>query len=138
MKTIFVILLLLIFQNVYPQTGELSIIITGVKPVIGNINLGLYNNASDFPKEEKEYKNIIFKADSSVVSYSLEIPQGEYAIAVFHDKNADDKCNRSLLGFPTEGYGFSNNVRPRFSAPSFEKTKFNVGESKTITIALIY
>jgi uncharacterized protein (DUF2141 family) len=43
-------------------------------------------------------------------------------VVVYHDKNADGKCNR-FLGIPTEDVGFSNNIRPKFSAPDFDDNK---------------
>ena len=66
------------------------------------------------------------------------IPQGDYAIALFHDRNSDGKCNRNLLGIPTEGYGFSNNVLPILRTPSFDKTKFKVDTKVSISISMVY
>ena len=36
-----------------------------------------------------------------------------------------------FLGRPKEGYGFSNNVKPRFKAPGFEEAKFPLGGRET-------
>ena len=30
-------------------------------------------------------------------------------MAIYHDANGDHDFNRSLVGLPTEGFGFSNN-----------------------------
>jgi uncharacterized protein (DUF2141 family) len=63
---------------------------------------------------------------------------GRYALVMFHDANADGELNVGPLG-PKEGYGFSNNLRPFFSAPSLESALFPVGAGDThIIIRLRY
>lgn len=139
MKVFYLTLLLFSFQFGISQTGNLKVTIPNIEVVQGTIQIGLYNNADNFPKEEMEYKLVIVKVDAKEVSYTFQnLPQGEYAVALFHDENKDDICNRNFFGIPKEGYGFSNNIKPIISAPSFNETKFELNESKLVTIALIY
>lgn len=139
MRTILFIAYLFSSLTVCGHDTELSIKITNIKNIEGKVDIGIYNYGENFPKVGKDYKNIILDVDSSTVIYKIDnLPEGEYAIAVFHDKNSDGVCNKNFLGIPTEGYGFSNNVKPLFSAPSFDKTKFTLKGSVTITISLIY
>jgi uncharacterized protein (DUF2141 family) len=42
--------------------------------------------------------------------------------------------DKNLVGVPTEKYGFSNNARETFSAPSFESASVKVEGEKTIWI----
>ena len=64
---------------------------------------------------------------------------GTYAVAVYHDENDNHHFDRTLLGLPAEGYGFSNNVKPLFGLPSFASVTFPVGPTQTrIGITLIY
>jgi len=65
-----------------------------------------------------------------------DLPKGDYAISMYHDKNADGKCNLNFLGVPTEPYGFSNNFRPKFSAPTFTDCQFNLNTNETLKIKL--
>ncbi len=51
---------------------------------------------------------------------------GVYAIAVYHDEDASRKLNRSGLGMPTEGFGFSNNPGMLFGIPAFRSVRINV------------
>ncbi|HXQ16860.1 MAG TPA: DUF2141 domain-containing protein [Caulobacteraceae bacterium] len=63
---------------------------------------------------------------------------GRYALVMFHDANADGDLNMGPFG-PKEGYGFSNNLRPFFTAPSLESALFPVAAGDTrITIRLRY
>jgi uncharacterized protein (DUF2141 family) len=63
---------------------------------------------------------------------------GHYALVMFHDANADGELNLGPFG-PKEGYGFSNNLRPFFSAPSLASALFPVAAGDTrISIRLRY
>jgi uncharacterized protein (DUF2141 family) len=48
---------------------------------------------------------------------------GFYELVMFHDANMDGDLNLGPFG-PTEGYGFSNNVRPFLMAPSMKSASF--------------
>lgn len=119
------------------QTAVLTIKISGFEVQQGTVQIGLYNNSSDFPKENREFISLGLIVDSSILVHAIPgLPHGDYSIAIYHDINDDGKCNRNWIGIPTEPFGFSNNVRVRFSAPSFEKTKFILQEDTEISINL--
>lgn len=69
----------------------------------------------------------------------FQLPVGHYAVAVLHDQNASGKIETNLLGIPKEGVSTSNNPRPRFRAPSFEESRFDLPpDGKTIAVTLHY
>lgn len=118
---------------------SLTIHIPNIIEVKGRIQVGLYDNKDNFPKEGKEFKRYFIKVDSKDLKFTLnDIPSGDYAIALYHDANSDGTCNSNLIGIPTESYGFSNNIKPFLSAPSFSATKFNLSKDRTITIKLFH
>ena len=49
-----------------------------------------------------------------------------YAIAVYHDEDGNRSYNRSSLGMPREGFGFSNNPGTLFGVPSFRSVRINI------------
>ena len=64
---------------------------------------------------------------------------GTYALAVYHDANGDRRFNRTPLGLPGEGFGFSNNPPNLLGLPDFEKVKLRVAKSGQSTIVrLLY
>ncbi len=66
-----------------------------------------------------------------------DIPPGTYALAVIHDENMNGKLDTGLLGIPAEGYGFSNDARAWFGAPSFSAASFAYdGRTLDLTISL--
>jgi uncharacterized protein (DUF2141 family) len=138
MKTQMMVIFIFFTQFVFAQTAKLTIIIDKITPAKGNLELGIYNNAKKFAVEGNEYKTISFHASTDTETITVALPIGEYAIAVYHDKNKNNKCDKNLLRIPTEAYGFSNNIKPRFSAPDFKDTKFYLNKDKTIRISLIH
>jgi uncharacterized protein (DUF2141 family) len=99
--------------------------------------VGIYNVPEKFPKEGEQYKVLYLPVTSATVTQSIMLPPGNYAIALMHDEDADGECDMNFLGIPTEKYGFSNNVKPVLSAPSFEDAKFELKADKVIQIKLI-
>jgi len=63
------------------------------------------------------------------------LPTGRYAVAVYQDKDSDNKLDRWLGLIPKEPYGFSNNVG-QYGPVSFKKASFDLTEDKNITIKL--
>jgi uncharacterized protein (DUF2141 family) len=58
---------------------------------------------------------------------------GVYAIALYHDENANQRFDRSGIGLPAEGYGFSNNPATLAGLPSFRSVRLNVPRSGLTT-----
>ncbi len=56
------------------------------------------------------------------------------------DQNSDRKLNKDLIGFPTEGFGISNNptVSVMTGAPTFRDSSFMINGDTTTTINLKY
>jgi uncharacterized protein (DUF2141 family) len=54
------------------------------------------------------------------------VPPGTYAMLAHHDINNDGKVNRSLLGIPEEGVGFSRDPLLSMRAPTFDETSVPV------------
>ncbi|HEX7493878.1 MAG TPA: DUF2141 domain-containing protein [Bacteroidales bacterium] len=68
---------------------------------------------------------------------SVSVPDlspGKYAIRYYHDENMNGKMETNLVGKPTEGYGFSNNVIGKFGPPPFEKWLFEISGDKKIVL----
>ena len=65
------------------------------------------------------------KAPTTTACIYLPKP-GIYALAVYHDEDGDRGLDRSAIGLPTEGVGFSNNPRLVLSLPSFRSVRLSV------------
>lgn len=122
------------FSKDHPQ---LTLHVENIDKLQGKIVIGVFNSEKGFLKEgiAKNYSIEVGKKKESIVIKDL--PPGEYAISIYHDENSDSICNLNFLGIPKEGYGFSNNIKPKFSAPSYADCKFSLNSDQILTIKLI-
>ena len=134
--TILVFCLLLGTESI-AQNVNFTIKITGFKQTSGKVQIALYNHENGFLTPEKVYKNIVLDVNKSIVRHTIALPKGNYAVALYHDNNSNGVCDKNFLGIPTEYYGFSNNIRPILSAPSFKSTVVEVKQDLAIEIALL-
>ena len=51
---------------------------------------------------------------------------GVYAIAVYHDEDADHKFDKTWIGLPDEPFGLTNDPKIRLSKPDHEDVAFDV------------
>ena len=58
------------------------------------------------------------------------LPPGHYAVATYHDENADHDFNRTLFAIK-EGFGFSNDASTTLGLPSFKNVRFPVTAPST-------
>ena len=134
---VFLSLLSLIILNHSSTSYDLTINVKGFPSSKGEAYIAIYRATDDFPVFGKQYKGktTTISENASQVVFS-GIPSGSYAVAVYHDKNNNNVLDKNYLWIPTEAYGFSNNARRTFSAPSFSEASVVVNNSKTINITV--
>ena len=138
--------LFLVLVPMFGQTNarsKLTVRVTGARNATGAIRAVLYQDADGFPENpSKVYRREQAAIDPQTLSADIvfdDIPQGTYAVAVFHDENMNGKLDKNFVGAPKEGYGASNNPKKRMGPPSFEEAKLSVNDAEhSIQIKLIY
>ncbi len=108
--------------------NEIRIRIKGVKKSVGLIAADLYPNDEEaFLKGPMRIKQVRFAAKSPVTTFCIDAPEaGDFAIALYHDQNANGRFDKGPFGMPAEPWGISNNPKVRFSAPPVSQALFNV------------
>ena len=119
-----------------PPKTNLKVDIHNVAQKKGAVYVALFRSGKDFPTgKPTEGKKI--DATHSQLQTTFSVEPGDYAIAIFHDENGNGKMDKKLFGIPKEPYGFSNNFRPKMSAPKFSDCQFSVDhDEKKISITL--
>ena len=108
-----------------PSATRLYVNVQGVRSSEGLIAVTLYADDSKrfLVKHGSLYVGrVAATAPTTRVCIHLPAP-GTYAIAVYHDINANQKFDRNMLGLPKEAYGFSNNASTFFGLPSFSSVR---------------
>ena len=124
-----------LFALLHKETVSLEVKVSGFPSNKGQAYVALFNSSETFPQYGKQLNGKIVAIDQlkSKVTFTNLSP-GSYAIAVYHDVNKNDKLDKNVLGMPTESYGFSNNARATFSAPSYQDAKVSCTKDKSINI----
>lgn len=114
-------------------TGSISLQVSGLRNDKGHVLVSVFNSAKGFPgdagKAIRKYRLEI--SDRRVSVEITDLPPGGYAIALLHDENNDTRMNTNGIGWPKEGFGFSNNAMGLFGPPSFSKAKFTVSAGRS-------
>lgn len=137
MNKLFIILFFLNSINAFSLTLNL----TGIKIIKGQIVIAVYNHAENFPNNHGEIfysKFVKLIPDEPLPNITLDIPYGRYAVAVFHDVNNNKILDKNFLGIPKESFGFSNNPKITIKAPDYKDCEIEYSQSaNNISIKLI-
>ena len=111
-----------------PDKPELQLRIQNIKNAKGTIRIAFFKKGSDFPNgnDISLAKEIKPTKTGELLLNITDLPQGDYAIAVYHDLNGNFNLDKNVFGYPTEPFGFSKNFKPRFSAPDFNDCKISI------------
>ncbi len=116
-----------------PGVGSVVVNIDGFRTDSGIARVAVFDEATGFPdKDDHALRRAASKIDGGRVEVRFDsLPYGVYAVAVYHDENADGKLNKGLFGRPKEGYGVSNNVVHARHAPTFDEAQFPLDSDLT-------
>ena len=107
--------------NILDQKKSGVIYLTICRDAIG------FENSVENESDENSCRTVSISSEAKeILEVTTDIPDGDYAIALFVDTNGNNKIDKNFIGIPKEQYGFSNNVMGRMAAPSFEQAKFEV------------
>jgi uncharacterized protein (DUF2141 family) len=125
--------------QVMSQDSNLQTIIVKVvnfKSDNGKALVALYNSEATFlGKGYKSTKSVIDNKTCTVTF--TNVPQGIYAISLFHDVNDNNKMDTNFIGIPKEDYACSNNAKGFMGAPKWKDAQFEVkNETLTLTIKI--
>ena len=123
--------------------AQLTVTVTGLREP-GEIHLAIYDSAAIFEGDRGDrggpqagiITGSIEPAGPEDFTATFELPDGTYAVGVFHDVDGNQALSKNFLGIPEEPFGLSNNVRGRFGPPSFMEASFSLTRDLAITIAL--
>ncbi len=111
---------------------NISVTISNIKSETGYIMAALFDSKDTYLGSDIVRAERIAISGSSVTFSYADLPQGEYAITVFHDEDSDGKLATGMFGIPSEPYGFSNDAPVRFGPPKWSKAKFSVGAGNAV------
>jgi uncharacterized protein (DUF2141 family) len=114
--------------------------VTDLRNHKGQLIFGVFKSASGFPNQSKHAVNWQTRdANADTVEFTADLPPGVYAASVLHDENRSGDMDKNALGIPMEGYGVTNNPKPKLRAATFGEATFTLPpEGATLTISVQY
>lgn len=105
---------------------RLRVQVMGVAKPRGNVTMTVYPDSSErFLAKGGKLARQRVPAQMPATSACFVLPAaGQYAIAIYHDVNDDHDFNRTFVGMPNEGFGFSRNPKTRLGLPSLSEVRF--------------
>jgi uncharacterized protein (DUF2141 family) len=120
--------------------AKLTVRVVGLRNHKGQLIFGVFDQPDGFPNVEGKSKNWQVKSiDADSVTFTCELPPGRYGASVLHDENKNNQMDKNGVGIPTEGYGVTNNPKPKLRAATFKEALFTLPpEGATLTISVQY
>jgi uncharacterized protein (DUF2141 family) len=128
-KLLFLCVSFLAAGSLFADNIRTTIEINGVIVNGGLVYVAVYSNENEY-KAEITFIKFILEPESSIITHTLELPEGEYVVSVFQDRNGDEKLNSGLFGIPSEPVG-KTNYNLKGSPGGFNKLKAAVNNSST-------
>jgi len=135
-----IINLISLFLFLIPQGDQyrLTVSVSGLKPLRGDLYVSLHSRPEYFQVADSALlkKKVTVNEETEVINFD-NVPQGKYAIAIYHDENLNGIMEVNEMGIPKEGYGFSTKNK-MLGRPKFEQAAFEVSADDTIDVKMIY
>ena len=123
-----------------PEPITLNLVLTGLRSSAGEVRVCVWHQGESFPncRKGQDVRMLAAPAAPEVRLAVDGLAPGAYAVSVIHDENGNRQLDKSLIGIPTEGVGFSHNPRVVFGPPSFAKARFDAAAEPLQTIRIKY
>lgn len=114
---------------------SVTVKVNGLKSNDGQVFIALYNS-------EEDWLENVFKGTTSAISEKTctvvfeDIPNGIYAVSIFHDENNNGKMDKNFMGIPKEDYGCSNDASGFMGPPKWKDAKFDLNQNLDVAINL--
>jgi len=120
--------LLLMPALAHAQLAKLTVVVSGIAPPEGKVEVSVFNSAETFMQKPflQQSKKVDGHTETRFVFAGLL--EGDYAIVVGHDTNANGVRDAGFLGFGGESYAYSNEASSWFGRPAFSDASFHVGK----------
>jgi len=115
---------------------DLRLHIDKIKSNKGVMLVALHNQQESYDANTPTVaaKKLALSGGELIVEFG-DLPAGTYAIKLYQDENENGVIDKSFMGIPTEGYGFSNNGG-EYGQPSFKEASFTLDKDLQVDIHL--
>lgn len=122
-----------------PAGAPLTVTVKDLRNRKGVLIFGVFEQSDGFPNVEKKSVHWEVKDADGDGTFTVHLPPGRYGASVLHDENRSGDMDRGFGGLPLEGYGVTNNPKPKLRAATFSEATFTLPpQGRQLTISLQY
>lgn len=121
----------ILFQCIVCKAQNVQLTIKGIRSTKGTLQIGIFKDNDSF-KKEKSYKELKFtKANiiNGILTVTFDFEPGKFGFALLDDENNNGKMDYNFIGFPLEGFGFSNYYHRGLTKPDFNVFSFTLNKN---------
>lgn len=119
------------------MAATLDLAVDNIKGQDGQLFIAVYRDQSSWLSPEKAAVTRRVPVQASKVEQSFELPEGKYAVAIFHDRNSNGKLDMQWLPpSPGEPWVMSRNAQGKFGPPSFDDAVFSLPKNQKLELKL--
>jgi uncharacterized protein (DUF2141 family) len=119
---------------------DLTVVVSNLRNAKGQVRIALWSGPKGFTDADAAVSETGQPAAEGKVRFVFSgLSPGRYAVASFHDENGNGEFDRTWIGLPDEGLGFSNGAWIDLGPPDFEDAAVDLkGAPREITVPLRY
>ncbi|MCU0730046.1 MAG: DUF2141 domain-containing protein [Hyphomonas sp.] len=119
------------------QAAPLTVTLNGIEARGGKLYVGVQTEAQ-FMKDDGIAGEIIEAPEAGSRSFTFDLPEGAYAVSIWHDFNGNGQFDTAENGMPLDGWT-SPNAESLRAAPTFEQSAVSVAAGGgSTTLKMIY
>ena len=117
-----------------PTSTRLIVQVARLRSSKGEVAVTVYpSDPKRFLAPRGKLLRVRTKADAPVTQACFYLPKPDaYAVAVYHDINANRDFDRNAVGLPVEGFAFSNDAPSKVGVPTFQDARFTAKPGDTV------
>lgn len=136
------LLIMIMAGSLRLDAQNIDVTVTGIRETQGQLLIRIFKDSESFKAETPFVTKYIKKSGitNGTMTFQLTMDPGTYGYALVDDENSNNEMDFNFIGYPEEGFGFSNYYHSGLSTPSFDAFKFTVvkNQKQKINIKIRY
>ena len=117
--------------------ADLTVELGGVRAAPGKLYVSVQSR-EQFAKNDGAAGSVLSAPQAGAHRFSFSVPEGEYAVSVWHDENGNGQFDKDERHMPLDGWAMTNGEALR-GEPTFDAVKTRVGTgAATVRLSMIY
>jgi len=136
MQTVFTYITIFITSFILQSQNTIEVTMSGFDSNDGKAMVGLFVEEETFLRKPDKTLSAEITNNKSKVTFT-DIPDGIYALSVYHDENDNDKLDLIMGMIPKEDNGTSNNPDTVLGPPKWKDSIFEVKGGEIVHFEII-